>query len=462
MTLTRLRWLAIAAPVAFLAVLYALVHTVLGNLHDFPGLLVLFVWAAIGIALFSFSVFSIVKRLERRVVDQNRELEQRNRELAALLAVGRASSASLELQEIVEQAMAAILDVTSAEATEVWVRVDDELELVGHTGVASDAFAQRTSLAVGEGLPGLAAARGEAVVVHELTRDERFVRPRVKAAGFETYCALPLRHRGETVGVLGVAARDPRKLCTDDELRLLEGVGERLGTAIANARLHNRVLDGAVIEERVRIARELHDGLAQVLGYINTQTLAVRRLLAAGDVGAAQEQLAAMERAAQRVYIDIREAIVGLRTSTARSAGLGPSLVEYVAEFARMSAIAARVDADPQTADVVLAPSTEIQLVRIVQEALSNVRKHARAEHAWVRLTVEDGQLLVEVEDDGRGFDPDAPAPTGWPRFGLQTMRERAAAVGGRLELDAGLGRGTSLRVMVPTRREAPDARAAR
>ena len=462
MTLTRLRWLAIAAPVAFLTVLYALVHTVLGNLHDFPGLLVLFVWAAIGIALFSFSVFSIVKRLERRVVDQNRELEQRNRELAALLAVGRASSASLELQEIVEQAMAAILDVTSAEATEVWVRVDDELELVGHTGVASDAFAQRTSLAVGEGLPGLAAARGEAVVVHELTRDERFVRPRVKAAGFETYCALPLRHRGETVGVLGVAARDPRKLCTDDELRLLEGVGERLGTAIANARLHNRVLDGAVIEERVRIARELHDGLAQVLGYINTQTLAVRRLLAAGDVGAAQEQLAAMERAAQRVYIDIREAIVGLRTSTARSAGLGPSLVEYVAEFARMSAIAARVDADPQTADVVLAPSTEIQLVRIVQEALSNVRKHARAEHAWVRLTVEDGQLLVEVEDDGRGFDPDAPAPTGWPRFGLQTMRERAAAVGGRLELDAGLGRGTSLRVMVPTRREAPDARAAR
>ena len=461
MTLTRLRWLAIAAPVAFLAVLYVLVHTALGTLHDFPGLLVLFAWAAIGIALFSFSVFSVVKRLERRVVDQNRELEQRNRELAALLAVGRASSASLELRELVEQAMEAILDVTSAEAAEVWLRNDDELELVGHAGVASDAFAQRTSLAVGEGLPGLAVARGEAVVVHELTRDERFVRPRVKAAGFETYCALPLRHRGETVGVLGVAARDPRKLCTDDELRQLEGIGERLGTAIANARLHNRVLDGAVVEERVRIARELHDGLAQVLGYINTQTLAVRRLLAAGDIGAAQEQLASMERAAQRVYIDIREAIVGLRTSTARSAGLGPSLADYVAEFARMSGIAARVDADPRTADVVLAPSTEIQLVRIVQEALSNVRKHARAEHACVRLTVEDGRLLVEVEDDGRGFDPAAPAPTGWPRFGLQTMRERAAAVGGRLELDSGPGRGTSLRVTVPTHGEARDARAA-
>src|SRR3972149_5095909 len=257
MTLTRLRWLAIAAPVAFLAVLYVLVHTALGTLHDFPRLLVLFAWAAIGVALFSF----------RRVV-------------------GRASSASLELRELVEQAMEAILDVTSAEAAEVWLRNDDELELVGHAGVASDAFAQRTALAAGEGLAGLAVARGEAVVVHELTRDERFVRPRVKAAGVETYCALPLRHRGETVGVLGVAARDPRKLCTDDELRLLEGVGERLGTAIANARLHNRVLDGAVVEERVRIARELHDGLAQVLGYINTQTLAVRRLLAAGDIGA--------------------------------------------------------------------------------------------------------------------------------------------------------------------------------
>src|SRR3989304_9657892 len=95
MTLTRLRWLAIAPPGAFLAVLYVLVHTALGSLHDFPGLLVLFAWAAIGIALFSFSVFSVVKRLERRVVDQNRELEQRNRELAALLAVGRGASAAL-------------------------------------------------------------------------------------------------------------------------------------------------------------------------------------------------------------------------------------------------------------------------------------------------------------------------------------------------------------------------------
>src|SRR3972149_11544544 len=119
MTLTRLRWLAIAAPVAFLAVLYVLVHTALGTLHDFPGLLVLFAWAAIGIALFSFSVFSVVKRLERRVVDQNRELEQRNRQLAALLAGGRAWSASLELRELVEQAMEASLDVTSAEAAEV-------------------------------------------------------------------------------------------------------------------------------------------------------------------------------------------------------------------------------------------------------------------------------------------------------------------------------------------------------
>ncbi len=462
MTLARLRWLAIVAPVAFVAVLYALVHTVLENLHDFPGLLVLFAWSVIGTALFSFSVFSVINRLERRVVDQNRELEQRNRELAALLAVGRASSASLELREMVEQAMQAILDVTSAEAAEVWLRDDDRLELVGYAGVASDAFAQRTSLAVGEGLPGIAAARGEAVVVHGLTRDERFVRPRVKAAGFETYCALPLRHRGETVGVLGVAARDPRKLCTDDELRLLEGVGERLGTAIANTRLHDRVLDGAVVEERVRIARELHDGLAQVLGYINTQTLAVRRLLAAGDLGAAQKQLASMERAAQRVYSDIREAIVGLRTATVRSAGIAPSLADYVAEFAAMSGIAARMDADPRTADVVLEPSTEIQLVRIVQEALSNVRKHARAEHALVRLRMGDGRLLVDVEDDGRGFDADAPLPTGWPRFGLQTMRERAAAVGGRLELDSRLGRGTVLRVSVPTTPETSDARAAR
>lgn len=451
MTPRHLRWLAIVAPLVFLAALYVGVHTVLRSIHDFPASLVLFAWAAAGVTLFSFTVFAAISRLERRILEQNRALEQRNQELAALLAVGRAASSSLVLSEVLTKAVDAILEVTSAEAAEVWLRSEeDELVLAHHGGAEPEAFAERRRLRLGEGLPGLVAERGEPIAVHDLLGDERFVRPLVKSAGFHTYCGLPLRHRGETVGVLGVAAKDPTKLCAPEELRLLEGIGERLASAVENARLHGRVLDGAVLEERVRIARELHDGLAQVLGYINTQTLAIRRLLASGRAEEAQGQLAAMESAVRRVYTDVREAILGLRSATDSSGGLVPSLRRYVEDYSRMAGVAVQLLVEGPVEDTVLPPSTEIQLVRLVQEALSNVRKHARAEHATVRLAAEDGRLSVEITDDGRGFDPNATAPTGWPRFGLQTMRERATAAGGRFQIVSAPGAGTTVSVEVP------------
>ncbi len=464
MTLRHLKWLAIVAPLAFLAALYVLIHTVLHSIHDFPGNLILLAWAAAGVALFSFSVFAAIGRLERHVWEQNRALEQRNRELEALLAVGRAASASLVLPEVLAKAVETILEVTSAEAAEVWLRDEDEDELVlaFHGGAEPDAFAERTRLRLGEGLPGLVAERGEPITVHDLLADDRFVRPKVKTAGFHTYCALPLRHRGETVGVLGVAAKDPAKLCAPEELRLLEGIGERLATAVENARLHRRVLDGAVLEERVRIARELHDGLAQVLGYINTQTLAVRRLVDARRWEEAARQLVAMESAARRVYTDVREAILGLRSATDGVPGLVPSLRRYLQDYSRMAGVASELVVEGPVEEVELPPSTEIQLARIVQEALSNVRKHARAERATVRLALRDDRLLVEVADDGRGFDPDASAPTGWPRFGLQTMRERASAVGGRFRIASAPGAGTNVSVELALPVEAPVAHSAR
>jgi signal transduction histidine kinase len=270
---------------------------------------------------------------------------------------------------------------------------------------------------------------------------------------------LPLRHRGEIVGVLGVASKDANTLSSDRELRLLAGIGEGVALAIANARLHERVLDGAVLEERIRIARELHDGLAQVLGYINTQTLAAKRLLTTGRTEEARSRLDAMEGAARNVYGDVREAILGLRLSLPRQ-GLVPTLRSYLEEYASMSGTHLSLSADDHVETVELPPEVEIQLVRIVQEALANVRKHAQAANATVRLALDDGVLAIEVADDGRGFDPGLERRTGWPRFGLQTMRERAQALGGRFELESKPGAGTRVRVTLPEVRSSEVAHA--
>lgn len=379
--------------------------------------------------------------------------QQRNQELAALLAVGRAAVSSLDLTEILDKALDAILEVTSAEAAEVWLMADgDELTLERHRGIGAEAFRERTRFRLGEGLPGLAAQQGTPVVVHDLASDPRFLRQRVVELGLETFCALPLSHRGETVGVLAMAARDREALSSGAELRLLEGIGERLAIAIENNRLHQQVLDRAVLEERERIARELHDGLAQVLGYINTQTLAIKKLLASGDTDEAKEELNAMEAAAKEVYADVREAILGLRASLARG-GLILDLRSYIGRYSEMAGVTTQLQVSEQAEALKLPAWSEIQLMRIIQEALSNIRKHARASRARVSFEAVAEGLRVEVADDGQGFDPERLIRTGWPRFGLQMMRERAKAIGGELEVLSIPRQGTRVVVQVPLKR---------
>jgi nitrate/nitrite-specific signal transduction histidine kinase len=405
------------------------------------------------VAAFSYAIFGVIGRLERRILDQNDELAARNRELEALLLVGQAATSSSRLTELLDQALDVVLSVTSAEAAEAWLTAaSGDLELARHRGVGSQAFAERTAFRLGEGLPGVAAQTGEPVVVHDLAADPRFVRTGVVRLGFQTFCAFPLRHRGEVVGVLGVAARDPSALTGAAERRLLEAIGEQLAMGIANSRLHERVLDRAVLEERERIAHELHDGLAQVLGYISTQAMAIRKHLSSGRIEAASAEVSAIQQAAQRVYGDVREAILGLRVPSA-GGGLVPGLRAYLRDYGQMAGVTLRLEADEEAEGLRLPSSTEIQLLRIVQEALSNVRKHAAASHVSVECSVEADELVLAVSDDGRGFDLERPLRTGWPHFGLQTMRERAHAIGGTLELRTAPQAGTSVVVRVPLER---------
>lgn len=441
MSLARLRWFAIIAPAGFLAVFAFLLRATFHSaLHEFPGVLILIGALAAGVAAFSFTIFGVIGRLERRIV-------QRNQELAALLAVGQAASSSVELPEMLDKALAAILGITPAETAELWLTTDGGgLTLECRRGIGAGALRARDRLAPGEGLPGLAVTR-ESPVVAGASSDSRLLGREIAEHGLQAFCALPLRHRGEIVGVLAVSARDSNAFANRAELRLLEGIGEQIVVAIENARLLSRVLDRAVLEERERIARDLHDGLAQVLGYINTQALAIKKHLAANRPEEVRELVDTMEEAARHVYGDIREEIMGLRV--ARD-GLVPSLRAYLSGYGRMTGVVPDVRITPAAASLRLSGATEIQLLRIIQEALSNVRKHAGREKATVSLELAGDALRIEVADDGCGFDPGRPARTGWPRFGLQTMRERADAVGGTFELSSSPGTGTSIVVHVP------------
>lgn len=453
--LVHLRWLAIAAPVAFVStVAFLLRGPAHEQLHNYPGFIYVLLVLAAAVVVFSFAIFAVIGRVEQEVVERNRQLE-------AVLAVTRVTSSPLGLVDMLDAALEEILDVTSAEAAEVWLSERDDLVLTRQQGLDEETPRQGTRFRTGEGLPGLAAQSGQPLVVHDLAADPRFVRTRAIELGFQSFGAFPLLRAGQTVGVLGVAAREKTAFSSAIERRLLEGIGEQLAVAIDNARLQSRVLDNAVLEERERLGRELHDGLAQTLGYVNTQTLAIKRLLASGEDEKAKVEVAEMETTARQVFSDVREAILGLRSS---DGGLLESVRAHAEQFNRLTGIDVRLEVDDQAEALALPPSTEIQLVRIVQEALANVRKHADARFARVEISVADGELLIVVGDEGRGFETNRRSRTGWPHFGIQTMRERAEAIGGKLELSSSPGAGTQVIVRVPVQeqREVAGARSAR
>src|SRR5207344_3020411 len=188
----------------------------------------------------------------------------------------------------------------------------------------------------------------------------------------------PLQRAGETIGLLMVGSVVERAF-EIDELETLSSLANQAAIAIENARLQSRLRELAVVAERERIAREMHDGLAQVLGYVNTKSQAIEELLVAGRTDAAREQLAELAAAARSIYVDVREAILGLRSPVVPGVGLVAAVEDYAARFADASKIAVMVDATEAARRLDLPPGLEAQVFRIVQEALTNVRKHSRA-----------------------------------------------------------------------------------
>lgn len=203
----------------------------------------------------------------------------------------------------------------------------------------------------------------------------------------------------------------------------------------------------AILEERDRLAREMHDSLGQVLGFVNLKAKVASDLIGRGHPAVAAEELEQMRTAVQEAYQEVRQAILSLRT-TPQGEGLLASLREYVQRLREQSGLDIRVEAPDHLR---FPPAVEAQVIRIVQEALTNVRKHAQAKTVTVRFATEppDG-TVVTITDDGRGFNlSDVEAGRG-TRFGLLTMRERAETVGGTLAVQTAPGLGTTVRLWIP------------
>jgi signal transduction histidine kinase len=430
--LDQLKWVAVLAPIFVLLGFEVVRRTLQPSIFaGWPGFVLLAALVALGTLVFAEVIFTAVERVQTRLVQQNREL-------LALHEAGLAIVGELELE--------AVLQMVVSEARELVGAQRGTLSLVDEEGAVDAVFASPPELAAtsADNL-----ARAQAVPVPLL-----LVSSTPGKGISRVQLVAQIGSHGREFGTLVVTEKvDAEEFSADDE-ETLNRFATQAAVAIENARLHGRVAALAITEERARIAREMHDSLAQVLGYVNTKAQAAQALLDQGKNDRASEQIGQLADSARAAYADVREGILGLRTSLGQDRGLIDALREYLDQWQAQSGVQVELKtARSGGFGRSLSPLAEVQLVRIVQEALANVRKHASATRAEVSLMQLPDAIEVIIADNGVGFAPDRLGRTIFPRFGLATMRERALAAGGSFEVDSTPGHGTRLTVRIPTER---------
>ncbi len=431
-------------PAVVVAALELLSDTLLDEALPFPWDTVLVTAAVLVIgSVFAVVVSRRIDALTGTLRARNAELEARGASARALYRVSVAIASLSDLDDVLNAIVTHARDLLAADAAVLLLEgADGRLDLgaaAGSPGAMREPAA--APVATADVLTPESRADPSANTADEMLR---FVMPTSAVVRL----SAPLRRGGETIGLLAIGAAAPRGFDAD-EVETLAALANQAAIAVEHDRLERRLRELAVVEERERIARELHDGIAQVLGYVNAKSLAIDEYLAVGRVSEARSQVTELGAAARAVYVDVREAILGLRSPIEPGAGLGGAIESHALRVAADSQFALELSIPPEVRDLRLDAETEGQVYRIVQEALTNVRKHAGARVVRVSMAVADGRLTLHIEDDGRGLGA-IDTPSGVPHYGLRSMRERAAAIDAQLDIaDAPRG-GTQVTLEMP------------
>ena len=260
-----------------------------------------------------------------------------------------------------------------------------------------------------------------------------------------SFLGVPIVSGSAIVGAFYLTDKQSGQAFSDDDQELIETFAAHAALAIENARLHERSRELNIVEERNRLARELHDAVTQKLFGLVLAAESGAALLAR-DADGAGEQLQKVRELAREAMEELRSVIVHLRPHAIEAEGLAVALAKHVDVLRR----AHRREIGLQvTGDRIAPGAVEDEAFRIAQEALHNALRHADAQHIGVRLHIGEERLTLIVSDDGAGFEPDAPAVRS-RRLGLTTMGERARAAGGELTVESSPGAGTTVSLRVP------------
>ncbi len=400
----------------------------------------------------TLSAYAAVAISNARLYDELRQrdvaLTRRNEDLALLNDLASTLASAPGIEEILDKALSRVVDSPDIEAGEIFLRGESgrTLRLVLHRGRAANALWTREDFQVGEGLVGLTAKNGQPrFMIIPANKNDRYLNKSAGSESLHQIACFPLSGRSGVLGVLCVATLNP-KLLDERQVQLLSAIGSWAGTAIENVRLNYQGRRLAVLEERERIGMDLHDGIIQSI-YAVGLTLEHARLLLNEDKQQARKRIDQAVADLNSTIRDIRTYILDLRPRQLHEENLMDGIQRLVTEFRANTQVEVTLRGSHDGLSK-LADANAIALFHICQETLANVAKHAHATHVTIVLWTTADRALLEVSDDGRGFD--AQKMNLSIGHGISNIQTRAHNVGGDVEITSEPGAGTTILAWVP------------
>ncbi|MFM8426283.1 MAG: GAF domain-containing protein [Chloroflexota bacterium] len=386
-----------------------------------------------------------------RLIDQMKErdaaLTRRNVDMSLLNDIASTLTSSLELDEILNKTLGLVMNYMKVEAGEIFLLEEDKttLRMMLHRGQAAEAFWTQNIFLIGDGYPGVVAETCRPLICTDLANDPNFLREAVVRAGFHQVLSIPLVSGERVMGVMSIATRSKSPF-EDRSVQMLTAVGAWAGLSIENARLHVNARRLAVLEERNRIGMDLHDGIIQSIYGVGL-ALEGTKLLVDEDAVAAKEKIDHAIDGLNQAIRDLRAYILDLRPRQLGTDGLMSGIKRLIAEY-RANTFS-EVNYMPPDSDLKeLTQTQSLALFHICQEALANAAKHAKAKSVQVSLWTTEDRALIEIHDDGKGFNTDE--MSSFIGHGLANMQTRARSSGGDIDITSVPGEGTTVFVWVP------------
>jgi signal transduction histidine kinase len=387
--------------------------------------------------------------LDTEVAERTVELAHRALQLETSARVSRQITSILDTEALASSVVDLIGHSFDYPYVQIYLRDEkrDMLELRASTVTIGEQYRR---LPVGRGsLNGMAARKNEPVLVRDVSQNRESLADSEVMADTRSQLVIPLRMGASVLGTLDVQSRRLDSFGEED-VRLIQSLGDQIAIAVENARLYDQSRKLAALEERSYLARELHDSVTQLLFSI-TLTAEAARMLLRQDEPHVSAQLRRLQGLANQAMKEMRALIHQLRPMPEADSSLASHMRGLIAEREKRDGLRVTLHVEH---DKRLPARYELALFRVVQEALNNVVKHAHTSRAEVRLLIEDHSVVLEIEDQGIGFDPSQlqgdRVEQGLSKLGLTSMRERVELLGGTFVVESEPGKGTRIRVQVP------------